>query len=202
VDGTNVVPDVWEVLDKIKDFSGGWGARAGVLRGCFSWCMRGPEPLRTQRCMEVPEHPQTCLHLCPHLPLGIPTGAPRPRPSPSERVRSGEWLGATGKPLTDVVAIGIGGSYLGPLFVHTAMQFDEPCKELARGRWALWCWGQGLQLASGRRGGCTPCQLDHTLLFKSCWGLLYNSLYLVLAAMLAGACASWPTWTQWTWPRR
>ena len=23
VDGANVVPDVWEVLDKIKDFSGG-----------------------------------------------------------------------------------------------------------------------------------------------------------------------------------
>ncbi|KAI3431268.1 hypothetical protein D9Q98_004329 [Chlorella vulgaris] len=72
VEGENVVPDVWSVLDKIKDFS--------------------------------------------------------------DRVRDGEWLGATGKPLTDVVAIGIGGSYLGPLFVHTAMQFDEPCKELARGR--------------------------------------------------------------------
>ncbi|PRW05792.1 cytosolic phosphoglucose isomerase isoform A [Chlorella sorokiniana] len=72
VDGKNVVPDVWDVLDKIRDFS--------------------------------------------------------------ERVRSGEWLGATGKPLTDVVAIGIGGSYLGPLFVHTAMQFDEQCKDLARGR--------------------------------------------------------------------
>ncbi|PSC67631.1 cytosolic phosphoglucose isomerase [Micractinium conductrix] len=72
VDGANVVPDVWEVLDKIKDFS--------------------------------------------------------------ERVRSGEWLGATGKPLTDVVAIGIGGSYLGPLFIHNAMQYDEGSKNEARGR--------------------------------------------------------------------
>ena len=35
----------------------------------------------------------------------------------SDRVRSGEWLGATGKPLTTVVAVGIGGSYLGPEFV-------------------------------------------------------------------------------------
>lgn len=38
------------------------------------------------------------------------------------QVRSGEWLGATGKPLTDVVAVGIGGSFLGPLFVHTALR--------------------------------------------------------------------------------
>ncbi|KAG6434637.1 hypothetical protein SASPL_106276 [Salvia splendens] len=59
-DGKNVVPDVWQVLDKIKDFS--------------------------------------------------------------DRVRSGAWVGATGKPLTNVIAIGIGGSFLGPLFVHTALQ--------------------------------------------------------------------------------
>ncbi|GAB4819521.1 hypothetical protein N2152v2_006567 [Parachlorella kessleri] len=72
VDGKDVVPDVWDVLDKIKDFS--------------------------------------------------------------DKVRSGEWLGVTGKPLTNVVAIGIGGSYLGPLFVHTALQFDEGCQEEAVGR--------------------------------------------------------------------
>lgn len=62
VDGKNVVPDVWDVLDKIKGFS--------------------------------------------------------------EKVRKGEWIGATGKPLKDVVAIGIGGSFLGPLFVHTALRYD------------------------------------------------------------------------------
>lgn len=56
----NVVPDVWEVLDRIKNFS--------------------------------------------------------------EQVRSGQWLGVTGKPLKNVVAIGIGGSFLGPLFVHTALK--------------------------------------------------------------------------------
>lgn len=72
VDGVDVVPGVWEVLDKIKDFS--------------------------------------------------------------EKVRSGEWRGVSGKPLTNVVAIGIGGSYLGPAFVHTALQFDEGCKAEARGR--------------------------------------------------------------------
>eukprot|EP00887_Chlorella_sp_A99_P002233 scaffold10.g2233.t1 len=73
VDGKDVVPGVWEVLDKIKDFS--------------------------------------------------------------DRVRSSDWLGATGKPLTDVVAIGIGGSYLGPLFVHTALQFNMECQQEARGRY-------------------------------------------------------------------
>ena len=42
----------------------------------------------------------------------------------SEMIRNGEWLGATGQPLKDVVAIGIGGSFLGPAFVHTALETD------------------------------------------------------------------------------
>ncbi|KAF1865145.1 hypothetical protein Lal_00004519 [Lupinus albus] len=71
-DGENVVPEVWKVLDKIKDFS--------------------------------------------------------------DRVRNGSWVGATGKPLKDVVAVGIGGSFLGPLFVHTALQTDPEAKESASGR--------------------------------------------------------------------
>ncbi|CAD7701307.1 unnamed protein product [Ostreobium quekettii] len=62
VDGKDVVPDVWEVLDKIKDFS--------------------------------------------------------------DKVRSGEWRGVTGKPIKNVVAVGIGGSFLGPLFVHTALRTE------------------------------------------------------------------------------
>ncbi|XP_027358027.1 glucose-6-phosphate isomerase, cytosolic 1 [Abrus precatorius] len=71
-DGKNVVPDVWKVLDKIREFS--------------------------------------------------------------DRVRSGSWVGATGKELKDVVAIGIGGSFLGPLFVHTALQTDSEAIESASGR--------------------------------------------------------------------
>ncbi|KAJ7958040.1 Glucose-6-phosphate isomerase [Quillaja saponaria] len=71
-EGTNVVPDVWKVLDKIQEFS--------------------------------------------------------------ERVRSGSWVGATGKALKDVIAVGIGGSFLGPLFVHTALQTDPEAIEYARGR--------------------------------------------------------------------
>ncbi|KAL3640842.1 Glucose-6-phosphate isomerase, cytosolic 1 [Castilleja foliolosa] len=71
-DGKNVVPDVWQVLDKIKDFS--------------------------------------------------------------DRVRSGAWVGATGKVLENVVAVGIGGSFLGPLFVHTALQTDPEASGFAKGR--------------------------------------------------------------------
>jgi len=39
----------------------------------------------------------------------------------SEAVRSGEWKGYTGKPVTDVVNIGIGGSDLGPQMVVSAL---------------------------------------------------------------------------------
>ncbi|XP_024399239.1 glucose-6-phosphate isomerase, cytosolic isoform X2 [Physcomitrium patens] len=52
----------------------------------------------------------------------------------SERVRSGEWVGATGKALTNVVAIGIGGSFLGPLFVHNALETEPSAEKLAEGR--------------------------------------------------------------------
>jgi glucose-6-phosphate isomerase len=72
VDGKNVVKDVWDVLDKIKDFS--------------------------------------------------------------DKVRNGEWLGATGKPLTNVVAVGIGGSFLGPLFVHTSLRTEPHSAAASQGR--------------------------------------------------------------------
>ncbi|PIA52613.1 hypothetical protein AQUCO_01000472v1 [Aquilegia coerulea] len=52
----------------------------------------------------------------------------------SERFRSGSWVGETGKALTDVVAVGIGGSFLGPLFVHTALQTDPEAIASAKGR--------------------------------------------------------------------
>jgi len=46
----------------------------------------------------------------------------------AERVRDGEWRGATGKRITDVVNIGIGGSDLGPRLVCHALapQMDGP----------------------------------------------------------------------------
>jgi len=40
----------------------------------------------------------------------------------SERVRSGEWRGQTGKPIRNVVNIGIGGSDLGPVMAHRALR--------------------------------------------------------------------------------
>ena len=52
----------------------------------------------------------------------------------TQRVRSGKWVGATGKKLTTVLAIGIGGSYLGPEFLYEALRADAACKEAAAGR--------------------------------------------------------------------
>jgi glucose-6-phosphate isomerase len=40
----------------------------------------------------------------------------------SERVRGGEWLGHTGKPIRNVVNIGIGGSDLGPVMAYEALR--------------------------------------------------------------------------------
>src|SRR5690554_8145507 len=37
-------------------------------------------------------------------------------------LRSGNWLGATGKPITDIVNIGVGGSDLGPLMTSFALK--------------------------------------------------------------------------------
>jgi glucose-6-phosphate isomerase len=40
----------------------------------------------------------------------------------SERVRSGEWKGFTGKPIKNIVNIGIGGSDLGPVMAYEALK--------------------------------------------------------------------------------
>src|SRR2546423_6532276 len=42
--------------------------------------------------------------------------------SVAERVRSGEWTGHTGKPIRNVVNIGIGGSDLGPVMAYEALR--------------------------------------------------------------------------------
>jgi len=42
-------------------------------------------------------------------------------------------VGATGKALTNVVSVGIGGSFLGPLFVHTALQTGKLLGSLVLG---------------------------------------------------------------------
>ncbi len=39
-----------------------------------------------------------------------------------ERVRSGEWKGHTGRPIRNVVNIGIGGSDLGPVMAYEALR--------------------------------------------------------------------------------
>lgn len=42
----------------------------------------------------------------------------------ADAVRSGAWRGATGRPITDIVSIGIGGSHLGPLLACEALVED------------------------------------------------------------------------------
>jgi glucose-6-phosphate isomerase len=45
----------------------------------------------------------------------------------AERLRDGRWLGHTGKPIRNVVNIGIGGSYLGPEMAYRALRsFGNP----------------------------------------------------------------------------
>jgi glucose-6-phosphate isomerase len=41
----------------------------------------------------------------------------------ADRIRSGEWLGYTGKPIRNVINIGIGGSDLGPVMAYEALRF-------------------------------------------------------------------------------
>lgn len=40
----------------------------------------------------------------------------------ADKVRSGQWRGVTGKPLTTIINIGIGGSDLGPVMAYEALQ--------------------------------------------------------------------------------
>jgi glucose-6-phosphate isomerase len=46
-----------------------------------------------------------------------------------EQVRAQTWLGSTGKPITDIINIGIGGSHLGPLMTTQALN-DYATKQL------------------------------------------------------------------------
>lgn len=52
----------------------------------------------------------------------------------SEAVRAGARTGVTGKALTNVVSIGIGGSYLGPEFVYEALRKDAEGSANSEGR--------------------------------------------------------------------
>ena len=41
----------------------------------------------------------------------------------AEDVRSGSWKGYTGKPIRNIVNIGIGGSDLGPVMAYEALRY-------------------------------------------------------------------------------
>lgn len=52
----------------------------------------------------------------------------------SELVRNKQWLGATGRPIKNIISVGIGGSYLGPEFVYEALRTDPVGKTTSEGR--------------------------------------------------------------------
>eukprot|EP01029_Cantina_marsupialis_P031882 TRINITY_DN932_c0_g1_i2.p2 TRINITY_DN932_c0_g1~~TRINITY_DN932_c0_g1_i2.p2 ORF type:complete len:389 (+),score=109.25 TRINITY_DN932_c0_g1_i2:1750-2916(+) len=52
----------------------------------------------------------------------------------SAQVREGCFVGATGKALTNVVSIGIGGSYLGPEFVYESLRKEPTAAKECQGR--------------------------------------------------------------------
>ncbi|GJD10850.1 Glucose-6-phosphate isomerase, cytosolic [Galdieria sulphuraria] len=52
----------------------------------------------------------------------------------SERVRNGQHVGVTGRPIKNFIAIGIGGSYLGPEFLHEALRTEKVASAAAGDR--------------------------------------------------------------------
>lgn len=52
----------------------------------------------------------------------------------STSIRSGAKLGSTGKPIKNIVSIGIGGSYLGPEYVFEALRYEPVAKAASEGR--------------------------------------------------------------------
>ncbi|XP_026390051.1 glucose-6-phosphate isomerase, cytosolic-like [Papaver somniferum] len=66
--------------------------------------------------------------------LHVSLHAPRDAVMSSDGINVVPEIGATGKALKDVVAVGIGSSFLGPLFVHTALQTDSEAVACAKGR--------------------------------------------------------------------
>jgi glucose-6-phosphate isomerase len=52
----------------------------------------------------------------------------------SEEVRNSRWVGSTGRPIKNIISVGIGGSYLGPEFVYEALRTDPTGRTTSAGR--------------------------------------------------------------------
>ena len=102
-----------------------------TCRGCIEAMLRG-ERINTTEDRPV-------LHVALRMPRGsrlIVDGedvvrgrppCPRPDGAFADQVRFGQWLGATGRPIRNVVNIGIGGSDLGPAMAYDALRaFADP----------------------------------------------------------------------------
>ena len=127
-----------------------------------------PPPPHTHTHARTPAHP----HARPHAQHAVLDHIEEF----AGRVRGGGWTGVTGAPLTDVVSIGIGGSYLGPEFVFEALRHDVTAHAGAAGRRLrfLACVARG-RVAPPPPRACTTA---------------------------AAAAARAGTWTPWTFPAR
>ena len=122
-EGHNVVPDVWKVRTHMRYY-------LSTTSPLFSpFMVTGPRACH--RC--APVRAQSRL-IWSEIIKGAGVQVLDKIKSFSNKVRNGEWVGHTGKPLKTVVCIGIGGSYLGPLFVHTALATDQSAMVGASGR--------------------------------------------------------------------
>jgi hypothetical protein len=138
VDGKDVVPDVWEVLDKIKVFTE--KVRNGEWTGITGKPLKKVGGLRARRCR--------LLRRCSAgwLVAGVEAlarlrraaGARRRREEQQQQQLRQQQQARRQPPrpvtLPQVVAIGIGGSFLGPLFVHTSLKTAPSPMKAAMGR--------------------------------------------------------------------
>lgn len=90
----------------IEDLFEGATVNASERRAALHTAMRGPHDERPEEVANLIEAEQTRM-------LDV-----------ARRVREGDWRGATGKPFSTVVHIGIGGSRLGPELVVNALGGD------------------------------------------------------------------------------
>lgn len=126
VGGVDVVAEVHKVLDAIKDFSA-----AVRLGGDFT---NNPDRLFTAALRAAAPWPDGLLlrDLC-LLPARRSEAEYTHLPQ-FARLSAGRYKGSTGKPLTNVICIGIGGSYLGSEFLVEALKTEPRAAKAAEGR--------------------------------------------------------------------
>ena len=115
-----VTPEIFEALVELSGEAGARVRFAGVLRGVHLSTAAARAVLRTawRRPAGVTPALQVDGQDVDHDVQAVLSAMSEF----SDRVRSGEWQGVTGRKVTHVVNIGIGGSDLGPVMVYEALK--------------------------------------------------------------------------------